>query len=241
MDPARSFGSAARCYDRIRPGYPPEALRWAIGDAPRRVVDLGAGTGILTRALMAFGHEVLAVEPDARMRTRLEQASGVAAMDGSAEAIPLPDGSVDAVLAGQAYHWFDPVRAHPEVARVLRPGGVFAPIWNFRDEDVPWLRELSRIVDGARATDGTREDEPEEFGEWFAPIERAEFRHATTHNVESLLELVRSRSYYLTAPPEQRAVTEAAVRQLVDTHPDLADAAEFALPYVTRVYRAARR
>src|SRR5262245_61990756 len=129
-----SFGPAADRYDQARPSYPPAALTWALGTEVRRVVDLGAGTGILTRVLVDLGHEVVPVEPDAGMRRRLADVTpGTQAVDGTAERIPLPDASVDAVVAGQAYHWFDTERAHPEIARVLRPGGVFAPLWNIRD------------------------------------------------------------------------------------------------------------
>src|SRR5690348_12905637 len=137
---ASSFGVAADEYDTQRPTYPAEAVAWAVGDEPgRRVVDLGAGTGILTRMLLALGHTALPVEPDPEMRRRLaERSPDTQPLAGSAEAIPLPDGSVDAVMAGQAYHWFDPETAHREIGRVVRPGGVFAPIWNIRDESVPW-------------------------------------------------------------------------------------------------------
>ena len=97
----RSFGTVAGDYDRYRPGYPPEAVAWALGERPLRVADLGAGTGILSRLLHRLGHEVTAVEPDDRMRARLAEASpGVAAVAGTAEEVPLPDGSVDAVVAG---------------------------------------------------------------------------------------------------------------------------------------------
>ena len=124
-------------HDEIRPSYPPEAVRWMLGEAPVRVVDLGAGTGIFSRLVASLGHDVVAVEPDDGMRARLAESSpGVTVVAGSAEAVPLPDASVDAVVAAQAYHWFDNDEARLEIARVLRLGGVFAPIWNIRDESV---------------------------------------------------------------------------------------------------------
>ncbi|MGH3648167.1 MAG: class I SAM-dependent methyltransferase, partial [Micromonosporaceae bacterium] len=149
-----SFGTAAALYDRVRPRYHPDAIRWALAGADARpdaaagaghrvtsVVDLGAGTGILSRQLIELGYDCQPVEPDEQMRAQcdaaLRERFGAAArtaLAGSAEQIPLPDGAADAVIAGQAYHWFDPATAHPEIARVLRPGGVFAPIWNIRDE-----------------------------------------------------------------------------------------------------------
>jgi SAM-dependent methyltransferase len=240
---ALSFGSAAADYDRHRPSYPVAALRWALGETPRRVVELGAGTGILTRALRSLGHDVVPVEPDAAMRAQLEASTpGVTALPGTAEAIPLPDGSVDAVVAGQAYRWFDRAQAHPEIARVLRPGGIFAPVWNRRDESVPWVAALSAVADDARGGRGVRDDVPElvSFGPRFAPLERAQFGHTVRTTFEGVVELIKTRSYYLTADAARRAEVEAAVRDLAVRFPELAGG-EFELPYRTIVYRAARR
>lgn len=230
-----SFGPAAELYDRIRPTYPAEAIDWMLGPAPVRVVDLGAGTGILTRQLHAAGHQVVAVEPDDGMRARLcERLPDVEASAGSAEQIPLPDGSVDAVVAGQAYHWFDTEVAHPEIARVLRPGGVFAPIWNHRDEDEGWVAELSEIID-----DG-EDPEPLLPADLFGSTEVAHFRHEKQLTPEALVDLVRSRSAYLTATPSRRAELESAVRRLCATEPGLRGRDEFAMPYRTTAYRAPR-
>jgi SAM-dependent methyltransferase len=238
---ARSFGPAADLYDRVRPRYPAEAIRWILGDRPLTVVDLGAGTGILSRQLVGLGYEVIPVEPDPGMRAKLSEAGGAPeAVEGSAEAIPLPDASVDAVVAGQAYHWFDPGKAHPEIARVLKPGGVFGPLWNERDEAAAWVGALSEILGERRGPEGTPEETLRPLGPLFAAVERTDFRHSVTHTPETLLELVRSRSFYLTADPAKRAAVDAAVRDLCDTHPDLAGRDEFELPYVTIAYRAHR-
>ncbi len=244
MDPstfqarARSFGPAAERYDRIRPRYPEAAIRWILGDAPLTVVDLGAGTGILTRQLVAFGHTVIPVEPDPGMRERLSGVGGAPEPRvGSAEEIPLADGSVDAVVAGQAYHWFDPARAHPEIARVLKPGGVFGPLWNDRDEDVSWVAALSRVMG---ETEGASPGLVTHPGAVFGPVEQALFRHSVSHTPDTLVELMRSRSYHLVATPERQAAMDAAIRDLCATHRDLAGRAEFGLPYVTRTYRTRR-
>ncbi|WP_144119700.1 class I SAM-dependent methyltransferase [Catellatospora sichuanensis] len=233
-----SFGAAAQTYQQSRPSYPTDALTWAIGTAPGRVVDLGAGTGQLTRVALAAGFEVVAVEPDPGMRAALDAATpGTVALAGSAESIPLPDGYADAVVVGTAYHWFDKERAHPEIIRVLRPGGVFAPMRNDRDVSVDWVRQLDVIIRSALF----HRPENAEFGELFAPFEQAEFRHSVTQTPQGLLDLIATRSWYLVAPEDDRQRLREAVLELCATHPDLAGRESFALPYVTKVLRAVRR
>ncbi|MFG1675629.1 class I SAM-dependent methyltransferase [Micromonospora sp. NPDC049282] len=239
---ALSFGAAAGEYDRFRPRYPQEALRWALEGcpAPARVVDLGAGTGILTRGLSALGHHVVPVEPDPEMRAQLAAAtSGTTALAGSAESMPLPDDAVDAVLVGQAYHWFDRDRAHAEVARVLRPGGTFAPVWNVRDERVGWVAELTRIAHlDHNAGDVT--DRYADFGPAFIPVEVGEFGHATTLTPDELVAMLHTRSYWLTATPAERARVDGGLTDLFATHPELAGRDTVELPYRTVVLRARR-
>jgi SAM-dependent methyltransferase len=246
-----AFGAAADLYDRVRPNYHEAAIRWTLDGVHGTVVDLGAGTGILTRQLLESGHRCVPVEPDPAMRARCEERMrevfGTAspktpeALDGSAERIPLPDASVDAVVAGQAYHWFDPARAHPEIARVLRPGGVFAPMWNIRDETEPWVAELTRVLhsqDGSGIHAGWQ---GVSLDEHFHTTEQATFRFTVRHTPDSLIQLLRSRSYYLTGAPQRRATLEHDLRELLASHPDLTGRAEFELPYLTVAYRARRR
>lgn len=237
---ALSFGTAAAQYDQARPSYPEKAIRWALGAEPLRVVDLGAGTGIFSRQLAVAGHAVLPVEPDPGMRRQLVAAApALEPLDGSAESIPLPDASVDAVTAAQSYHWFDPERAHAEIARVLRPGGVFCPLWNVRDEGVTWVDDLATLMETGAPLATWRQ--PPSFGEHFHATEIAEFPHSTTHTSESLVALVRSRSFYLVADAERRAEIDVRVRAFAADHPDLAGRTTFELPYVTIAYRARRR
>lgn len=240
LERALSFGSAAGMYDTHRPTYPPAAVRWVVGGDPCTVVDLGAGTGILTRVLLDLGHHVFAVEPDDAMRA-LASASlqRVEVLRGAAEAIPLPDASADAVVAGQAYHWFDRQKAHPEVARVLRPGGIFAPLWNIRDESEPWVAELSQIADalagrgGAHAHAGWMDEAG--LAPHFGVAERAVFRHVMPMDACSLLGMMQTRSYYLAASPAAQRNFNTAVGRLLDDLPSTFD-----LPYLTVAYRARR-
>lgn len=243
---ALSFGAAAAEYDRFRPSYPAEAVRWAVGaPAPASVVDLGAGTGKLTRVLLAAGYQVTPVEPDAGMRAQLAAATeGAVPLAGFAEAVPLPDESADAVVAGQAYHWFDRERAHPEIARLLRPGGWFGAIWNHRDDREPWIAELSRITHDIPASRGNFDPEPAAavvLSDEFEPVERMEFAHRETRTPESLVAMVSTRSYFLTATPQRQAEIVAGVRELTATHPDLAGRESFDVPYRVIVFRARRR
>ena len=233
-----SFGPAADLYDRVRPRYPVEALRWMLeGRTGLRVVDLGAGTGILTRQLIELGHEVIPVEPDPGMRARLNGSVGAdLSVEGSAEHIPLPDGDVDAVVAGQAYHWFNRELAHEEIARVLRPGGVFAPVWNVRDERVAWVARLSEVAEHH----GDDEREPGSFGDRFGPLEKALFPFERPCSPDLLVDLVKSRSYYLAAPPDTQSKIEQAVRTLIADDPALSGSQEFPMPYVTEAYRATK-
>jgi SAM-dependent methyltransferase len=245
---ASSFGPAADLYDRIRPTYPNEAISWALeplGPGMWRVGDIGAGTGIMTRLITAAGHDVVAVEPDEQMRRRLlESGATAAAVDGSAESIPLPRGSLDGAIAAQAYHWFDRDAAHAELARVIRAGGVFAAVWNVRDDAEPWVREYSRIVEDVRGPDEIGVDSGQgsvtTYGDGFGPVKRASFTHTTRHTPASLVNLLQSRSYYLSATAQRQAELERAVRELASTHPDLHGREDFELPYVTVVYRAVR-
>lgn len=239
---ALSFGAAAADYDRYRPRYPEAALRWAVAGlaAPVRTVDLGAGTGIVTAGLLALGHEVTAVEPDPGMRAQFAAVlPGTPALAGSAESVPLPDGYADAVLVGQAYHWFDRERAHPEIARVLRPGGTFAAVWNLRDDRVGWVTELNRIAEIGDTVDHLRATVAG-FGPRFASPEWAEFGQVTRLTPDDLLGMVRTRSHYLTAEPARRREVDGQLRELLATHPDLAGRDTIDLPYRTLVARAHR-
>jgi len=240
-----SFGSVAHVYERSRPGYPRVAVEWLLGAPPLRVLDLGAGTGKLTGVLVEVGHDVVAVEPSEGMRAAMAAAlPGVRVLDGAAEAVPLPDGDVDAVVAGQAYHWFDEGRAHAEMARVLRPGGRVGLLWNLRDESAAWVAALTHVLGEEAAGDTSSrmgEDLRPSLGPAFTEAERGEFRHSVEVTLGTLIELVSSRSYVITLPRGARADLLERVRELVRTHPDTVGRDTLELPYVTACYRARKR
>jgi ubiquinone/menaquinone biosynthesis C-methylase UbiE len=145
---SRSFGSIAESYDRLRPSAPPAALDWIVPATARVVVDVAAGTGLLTRLLADRVPKVFAVEPDPRMREVLaERSPDVEVLDGTGESIPLPDASVDGLFVSSAWHWLHPDRALPEIARVLRDNGRLGVLWTSRDRNIEWIRALDRGPD----------------------------------------------------------------------------------------------
>lgn len=231
---AASFGGVADVYERARPGYPAEAVAWLTGDHPARVLDLGAGTGKLTRSLVAAGHDVVAVDPSEPMLAQLRTVlPAVDARVGSAERLPLEDASVDVVTAGQAYHWFDPAVALPEIARVLRPGGRLGLIWNLRDDTVGWVAELWSMFGDHEAR---RADDPVMIPP-FGPLEQRTFRHEQRLDRDGLLGVVESRSYVAVLRLDQRAALLARVAALYDR---VAGPDGVVLPYVTHCFRSRR-
>jgi SAM-dependent methyltransferase len=243
---ASSFGAVAAAYAEHRPDYPDAAVRWAIEpalkapDAALHVLDLGAGTGKLSASLVALGHRVTAVEPDDDMLGELRaRVPGATALSGGAEDIPLPDASVDAVVAGQAFHWFDQERALPEIARVLRPGGSLAALWNTDDDRIGWVAELGRIASSRVSFidwDTDRRIDPHPA---YSPLERADFPNHQRRTVDSLIATVATHSHILVLEPAQQAEVLDQVRQLLQSRPETTDG-EFDLELITRVQRRVR-
>jgi SAM-dependent methyltransferase len=244
---ALSFGAAARSYAEHRPHYPDAAVAWALEPVRSRrvvrVLDLGAGTGRVTEALQRAGVDVIAVEPDAEMRAAmLQRVFGVAVLAGTAEDIPLPDGRVDAVLVGQAFHWFDHERAHPEIARVLKDGGVLAAMWNTEDLRVPWVVEYAEQAGFEPCSEGRDSELRSGFAAHpaFEPPHWESFDHMHRRTVDSLLETVATYSALLVLPEQERSARLLRLREYLESRPETARG-EFDLPLVTMVTRAVRR
>jgi len=260
----KGFGQAGAvaAYERGRPGYPAEAvaeLVRVLGLAPgATVLDLAAGTGKLTRQLLATGAALLAVEPVAAMRERLARilasapgnASGgpqpwVRVVGGTAEAIPVRDGSLDAVTVGQAFHWFDAPRAVAELHRVLRPGGRLGLIWNVRDESQPSVAAITAILD-RHAGDAPRYRD----GRWraalaaadgFTPLSERNFHHLHHLDRASVLDRFASISFIAALPAADRALVLGEIDQVVAADPSLAGQHPTGLPYRTDIYWCERR
>lgn len=247
-----SFGGAAAAYAKHRPDYAQAAVRWTLAPTPGpRVLDLGAGTGKLTATLVAAGADVVAVEPDPAMLAELRGAlPAVRALSGSAESIPLPDGSVDAVVAGHAMHWFDMAVAGPEIARVLTPSGILAGLWNVIDDSVDWVAGLQQV--GGSAAIGVRDL----LSSWrtataraylpndgqvarFGSPEYAEFPHEQRHTADSLVAKIATHAGLLVMADDEREGTLGRIRDFLRTRPETADG-EFTLPMLTGVLRVQR-
>lgn len=247
-----SFGAAASAYAEHRPDYAQAAVRWALEPAAGpRVLDLGAGTGKLTATLVGLGAAVIAVEPDPAMLNELRRAlPTVRALSGSAEAIPLPEASVDAVLAGNAMHWFDMDIAGPEIARVLAPNGILAGLWNVFDDRVEWVAGLERVSGnaaiGPRDTPASWRAEtatmhlPKTGGTArFGLPEQTEFPHRQRRTADSLVATLATKAGMLVMPAQEHEATLERIRAFLASRRETARG-EFTLPMLTAVLRVRR-
>ena len=232
---ARSFGGVAEAYDRGRPSYPRDAAAWLTSDEPLTVLELGAGTGKLTEQLVALGHDVHATDPDPAMLSMLQsRLPDVRATEAVAEEIPGPDSVYDVVVGAQCFHWFDFDRAIPEIVRVLKPGGSVALVWNQRDERIPWVRRLGKIIGT-----GEQVDDPSEILKQslrFLYVETETFKHWQAVDRDSIQDLVRSRSAIAVLDDEARAAKLAELLAFYDEYGRGMDGMQ--LPYLTRCFRA---
>jgi SAM-dependent methyltransferase len=238
------FTKGTDAYERARPSYPPAVVSFLVGELgigpASTVVDLAAGTGKLTRLLVPTGAKIIAVEPVEAMRAKLvEVVPGVEVRDGTAEALPLGDASVDCVTVAQAFHWFRAAEALSEIARVLRPGGGLALVWNSRDASVPWVARLNQLIRWNKGQIPAYDSGAEDWAAivagagGFTPLQLRSFQHEQEMDLSLLLDRVSSTSYIAALPDDARARLLDEVRELVA---DAGLAERFALPHRTDVY-----
>jgi SAM-dependent methyltransferase len=241
---AAGFASAADVYERARPSYPPAAVAWiadrAVLGPGRTVLDVGAGTGKLTRLLVPTGARVIAVEPLTEMRAKLEEVlPGVVALEGTAEDLPLGDGAVDVVTCAQAFHWFNLDLALPELHRVLAQDGLFVLVWNMRDlgdslqSGIEALLGPHRGAVSAQFDDGWRTIV--ESSRLFGPIERRSFVFEQLVTVDDVVGRVESTSFVAAMPEVEREVLLEQVRALAAGREE-----PFSFPYRTEVFAIPR-
>ena len=238
---ADSYQAGGEHYDRIRPGYPAEAVQWLVsrpGPAVRDVADVGAGTGKYTRELHAAGLNVVAVDPSADMLAQLSRSlPSVPAHVGTAEDTGLPDACVDAVTVAQAWHWCDPVAASREFERILRPHGVVGLVWNQLDVSVPWVHRYSRII---HAGDVLRPGFRPALGDGLTLDASSTDAWTQPMTPEDLFELAKSRAFYLSAGPEARRKLHANLTWYLFEHLGYRPGEVVQLPYLTLTWRAVR-
>lgn len=240
-----TFGAHADEYERARPAWPEEAARWLVPEDAKLVVELGAGTGKLTRAVAALGVRVVAVEPDPRMLAVLRTLV-LDGVEGSAEAIPFDAGVADAVVAGSSFHWFELEPALREIHRVLQPGGRLAFGWNHRDDRHPAVARMGAAVYEAQArTRGPRW----RTRDWaavitasglFQDVEQASFGLVHELPREALDDHLMSYSGVAGLPEDERRLVSAEVADVLDADPSLSDGGTLRLPFLVSAYRATR-
>lgn len=232
---AAAFLSGGELYDRVRPGYPEHSASWLIPADAHDVVDLGAGTGKFTERLVERNLKVTAVDPSADMLGQLSnQFPQVQTMIGSAEQFGAPTESADAVFVAQAWHWFDAVAASAEIARVLRPGGRLGLLWNQLDVRIPWVHRLSRIM---HAGDVHRPEATPVIGPEFGPATAQLSHWSQEMTTEELIELVKSRSYYLRASEQNRSRVLSNLDWYLFEHLGYQPGQLLELPYLTLAWR----
>jgi SAM-dependent methyltransferase len=240
-----TFGAYADAYERARPAWPEAAARWLVPEGAALVVELGAGTGKLTRAVAALGTRVVAVEPDPRMLTVL-RGLGLEGVEGSAEGIPFDDGVADAVVAGSSLHWFELELALPEIHRVLRPGGRFGFGWNHRDDRHPAIAGMGEAVYEAQArTLGPRWRNRDWAAELtaaglFRDVEQVLFEHVHELPREALADHLMSYSGVAALSEDERRPVFSKVAALLDSDGSVSGDGLLRLPFVVTAYRAMR-
>jgi SAM-dependent methyltransferase len=243
------FSREAASYGRGRPDYPPQLAAWLQQvlqlRAGKRAVDLGAGTGKFTRLLLQSGASVVAIEPVDAMRVQLLQDfSGITALAATAQAMPLADASVDAVVCAQAFHWFASHEALREIGRVLKPGGKLGLVWNVRDETVDWVAAITRIM--APYEGDTPRLHSSEWrrlfpNELFSELQETSVLHQHVGSAQAvILDRVLSVSFIAALPAAERAHVVQQLKALIASHPQLQQRPVIAFPYLTHAFCSTR-
>jgi len=242
------FAAAAGAYGRGRPAYPAGIAGWLAGTlglrAGQRVADVGAGTGKFTRLLAATGAQVLAIEPVEQMRAAIDALPGVTALDGAAQALPLPDQSLDAIACAQAFHWFASGAVLDEFARVLKPGGRLGLVWNVRDESVEWVHRITELITPFEG------NAPRFYkGDWCKPFPHPAFTALRETSFayehvgppgEVVIDRFMSVSFIAALAQPAKGEVRSQLQLLVDTHPDLRGRAVVRFPYRTLAFDCER-
>ena len=248
----QGFSNEAQAYARGRPEYPAEIQPWLAGAAGigpgKQDIDLGGGTGKFTKLLVASGATVTAVEPVDAMRAQLlQRLPSVTALKGSAEAIPLRDASVDAVVCAQAFHWFATEAALAEIHRILKPGGKLALIWNVRDDSVDWVAAITSIItpyegDAPRFYKGDwRKPFTTPAGQKFTALEQVNFAYQHVGSAqEVIVDRFMSVSFIAALPTNEKEAVFSQLGDLIASHPALRNQKSIALPYRTEAYVCTR-
>jgi len=246
---AKGFNTSSDAYERGRPEYPQDAVDFLISalnlNKASSVIDLGAGTGKLTKMLGKSGAKIVAVEPVEGMRKKFSSVlPEVEILDGTAEKIPLKDESVDAVVVAQAFHWFNGEAALPEIHRILKPTGKIGLIWNARDESTPWVAQLTEIIDPYE-----RGAPRYKSGEWrksfdkttlFSKLEYSRFGYIQKGDVDMIVDRVGSISFIASLAESEKRIVLDKVRELASRNTKGSEGL-VELPYRTDVFVCSKK
>ena len=243
---AEGFEKAATVYEQARPSYPTEAINFisSLGNKPDMIVDLGAGTGKLTRLLGPIGaRDVVAIEPVAAMRDNLKKIPLITkVIDGSAEHIPFDDHTVDMIICGQSFHWFAHHRALKEFNRVLKPNGFLILMWNQTDESgKAWAEKIAKHVDTLKPNDVPRYKTMEWKAAFdnqtlFSELHQQQFSHTQRITLDMAVNRILSTSFVAALPAEQQAKLVEDVRKMLADVDELRGVQELDIVHHTDVY-----
>ena len=238
------YKDVANTYDNGRPGYPDEAINFIKKNfeisEPKCILDLGAGTGKFTQYFVNSGANVVAVEPvPGMLASLLEKFPDVIGLNGTAELIPVGDGSVDIVICAQAFHWFNATKAGAEIFRILKAGGYIVMVWNRCDESYCWVKSLTEIINPFSSDTPQFQTSdwkiPFKEGTRFSSLKSKEFAHSHLGDSNMVLDRVLSTSFIAKLPDREKNRIKKKVDELISITPDL-QGAQVKFPYKTELF-----